>query len=103
MPVCLKQGLSGVASREVRRIFSDIIPQVQHNLVSAGGYDAIWLLVCDPVDCTPDQRPVERVERIWSNYKDLDVSPLSAVESLAKGARAENLEDIKGLKIAISK
>lgn len=66
----------------------------------AGGYDAVWLLVCDPVDCFPDQRPVERVEYTWSNYKDLDVSPLTAVESMAKGARIEKIDDIRGLKSA---
>jgi len=66
----------------------------------AGGYDAIWLLVCDPVDASPDVRPLERVESAWSEYKDLDVSPLSAVESLAGGARVEDLDAIPGLKEA---
>jgi phosphomevalonate kinase len=43
---------------------------------------------------------VERVEYTWSNYKDLDVSPLTAVESMAKGARIEKIDDIRGLKSA---
>ncbi|GLB37054.1 putative GHMP kinase family. Mevalonate kinase subfamily protein [Lyophyllum shimeji] len=66
----------------------------------AGGYDAIWLLVCDPVDASPDVRPLERVQQTWSEYKDLDVSPLSCVESLAGGARVESLDAIPGLKEA---
>ncbi|KAJ3570366.1 hypothetical protein NP233_g4457 [Leucocoprinus birnbaumii] len=68
----------------------------------AGGYDAIWLLVCDPVDCSPDQRPTERIEHVWSNYKELNVSPLSASESTARGSRLEKLEDVLGLKDAVA-
>jgi phosphomevalonate kinase len=63
----------------------------------AGGYDAIWLLVCDPDSCKPDQTPLERVEHIWSHYKELSVSPLSSKESLAKGIRIESVNDIPGL------
>ncbi len=69
--------------------------------LKAGGYDAIWLLVCDPVDCSPDQRPTERIEHVWSNYRDLDVSPLSASESIAGGSRLEKLEDVPGLQDAV--
>lgn len=68
----------------------------------AGGYDAIWLLVCDPPSCAPDQSPLERIEHLWSHYEKLDVSPLSAQESTAKGVRVEALDDIPGLKNAIS-
>ncbi|KAF9460694.1 phosphomevalonate kinase [Collybia nuda] len=67
----------------------------------AGGYDAIWLLVCDPVDASPDKHPIERVERVWSEYKDLNVSPLSVVESLSGGARIEVLEKITGLSAVV--
>ncbi|KAG6915782.1 hypothetical protein DXG01_009820 [Tephrocybe rancida] len=63
----------------------------------AGGYDAIWLLVCDPVDASPDIPPLQRVEEVWSEYTELDVSPLSVVESLAGGARVETLSAIPGL------
>ncbi|KAG6811902.1 hypothetical protein H0H92_005360 [Tricholoma furcatifolium] len=63
----------------------------------AGGYDAIWLMVCDPVDATPDIPPLQRVEAVWSEYTELDVSPLSVVESLAGGARVESLDAIPGL------
>ncbi|PPR07378.1 hypothetical protein CVT26_013694 [Gymnopilus dilepis] len=63
----------------------------------AGGYDAIWLLICDPVDTSPDQMPLKRVERTWSTYKELDVSPLSSKESIAKGLRLEAVDAIPGL------
>jgi phosphomevalonate kinase len=66
-------------------------------LRTAGGYDAIWLLVCDPASCKPDQAPLQRVERIWSTYKELNVSPLSSKESLAKGIRLESVDEIPGL------
>jgi len=61
----------------------------------AGGYDAIWLLVCDPVDPSPDMWPWQRVERLWKTHED--VSPLSVVESLAGGTRIEELNKIPGL------
>jgi len=64
----------------------------------AGGYDAIWLLVCDAPDSSLQQQPVHRVERVWNTFTSLDVSPLSASESTAKGARIEQLETIPGLK-----
>ncbi|KAF8893327.1 phosphomevalonate kinase [Infundibulicybe gibba] len=64
----------------------------------AGGYDAVWVLVCDPEDCSPDQRPRERIEHLWSIYKEMNVSPLSVVESLTGGTQLEKLEDIPGLK-----
>lgn len=67
----------------------------------AGGYDAIWVLVCDPVDCYPDQRPSERVERLWSTYKNSHVCPLMAAESIGKGTQLETLENVVGLKEAI--
>ncbi|KAJ7188251.1 phosphomevalonate kinase [Mycena filopes] len=69
----------------------------------AGGYDALWLLVCDPADsASPIRRPVEIVENVWSTYTELDVSPLSVVESRAKGARIEQLDMIPGLRNAIA-
>jgi phosphomevalonate kinase len=61
----------------------------------------VWLLVCDPVDCTPDLRPSERVERFWDTYKELDVSPLSATESVARGSRLEDVDAIPGLRDAV--
>ncbi|KAG5635576.1 hypothetical protein H0H81_010741 [Sphagnurus paluster] len=66
----------------------------------AGGYDAIWLLVCEPLDVAPDIPPRERVENVWANYTALDVSPLSVVESLAGGVRVEAIDSIRGLEEA---
>ncbi|KAI0356290.1 Phosphomevalonate kinase [Trametes cingulata] len=67
----------------------------------AGGYDAIWLLVCDPLNCPPEELPASRVERVWSTYTGLDVSPLLASESVAKGVRVESLDAVPGLKAIV--
>ncbi|KAJ8076459.1 phosphomevalonate kinase [Marasmius tenuissimus] len=69
----------------------------------AGGYDAIWLLVCAPEDRNPDPWPFEKIDYFWANYKGVNVSPLSAVESKAKGVRLENLDEIEGLKEAVAR
>ncbi|KAL1746403.1 ribosomal protein S5 domain 2-type protein [Schizophyllum fasciatum] len=66
----------------------------------AGGYDAIWLLVCDPVDPSPEIAPYKRVQHVWTKYEELDVSPLLARESKLKGARVERMEDVQGLEKA---
>ncbi|KAL0066272.1 phosphomevalonate kinase [Marasmius tenuissimus] len=63
----------------------------------AGGYDAVWVLVFDPVD-KQGQQPAERIDSLWSTYKELDVSPLSATESKAKGIHLEDVNAIRGLK-----
>lgn len=73
---------------------------IEIEIMIAGGYDAIWLLVLDPVDADP-QPPVHRVEHVWANYPG--VSPLSASESLAKGCRIEKLDEVKGLQKAVSR
>lgn len=65
----------------------------------AGGYDAVWLLVCEPVDPSPDMWPWQRVENLWKTHET--VSPLSAVESLAGGTRIEELDKIPGLSDAL--
>ncbi|KAJ6625633.1 phosphomevalonate kinase [Mycena sp. CBHHK59/15] len=67
----------------------------------AGGYDAIWLLVFDSAQSLPSQPPVESVEHVWSTYQELDVSPLSVMESMAKGTRIEKLDMIPGLRSAV--
>ena len=69
-------------------------------MMLAGGYDAIWLLVCDPEDPSPEIAPYKRVQHVWTKYEELDVSPLLARESKLKGARVEKMEDIKGLEQA---
>ncbi|GJJ06064.1 hypothetical protein Clacol_000252 [Clathrus columnatus] len=57
----------------------------------AGGYDAIWLLVIDV------ESAVTKVEHLWKDWTELDVSPLSAVESRGDGVRVEELENVRGL------
>ncbi|EIN11828.1 Phosphomevalonate kinase [Punctularia strigosozonata HHB-11173 SS5] len=66
----------------------------------AGGYDAVWLLVLEPPQ-TADQLPFRRIERVWSTWKDLNVSPLSAIESKAKGIHLEDIDQVNGLRQAI--
>ncbi|OSD03893.1 Phosphomevalonate kinase [Trametes coccinea BRFM310] len=69
----------------------------------AGGYDAIWLLVCDPAGCPPAELPASRVERVWSTYAPLDVAPLLAAESAERGVRVEVLEEVRGLQEAVDR
>ncbi|KAF7792390.1 hypothetical protein EIP86_003427 [Pleurotus ostreatoroseus] len=68
----------------------------------AGGYDALWLLVFDPVDCPPTELPAHRVEALWGAWTGLRVSPLSAVESTGRGVRVEDIDGVPGLKEAIA-
>ena len=65
---------------------------------SAGGYDAVWVLVIDPPNTSEGELPLTRVESVWASWTKLDVSPLSAKESLEKGIRLERAEDVPGLK-----
>ncbi|KAH9948992.1 ribosomal protein S5 domain 2-type protein [Amylocystis lapponica] len=67
----------------------------------AGGYDAIWLLVFEPLQCSPDDLPSRRVEYVWSKWTGLDVSPLSASESVAKGVRVEDVAAVPGLQTLV--
>ncbi|TFK26468.1 Phosphomevalonate kinase [Coprinopsis marcescibilis] len=97
--------LSGVPIEppEQTRLLNSCVGQagvIGGGVPGAGGYDAVWLLVCDPVSCAPDQSPLERVEYWWSRYTELNVSPLSAKESLAKGARLESIESVLHLQEA---
>lgn len=70
---------------------------------SAGGYDAIWLLVFDP----PKKHekiptPAACVEILWGRREEKDVTPLSAEESTMKGIQVEQLSEVPGLQQAIS-
>ena len=69
---------------------------------TAGGYDAVWVLVLDPRTATDaEEMPLHRVERVWAGWKDLDVSPLSATESFEKGLRLERVSLVPGLADAL--
>lgn len=61
----------------------------------AGGYDAIWLLIFNPPE--GESKVIEEIENIWKEWKELNVSPLIAQESPAKGVRLENPSQIPGL------
>jgi len=63
----------------------------------------VYVLVLVPKDTSPEdsETPADRVERVWRSWTEMDVSPLAAEESREKGARLENLEDVKGLKCAL--
>jgi phosphomevalonate kinase len=76
-----------------------LIRSFANRVTLAGGYDAIWLLVCDPVDPSPDMWPWQRVEKVWKTRQE--VSPLSVIESLAGGTRIEELGEIPGLSDAV--
>ncbi|KAJ8589335.1 hypothetical protein M405DRAFT_214856 [Rhizopogon salebrosus TDB-379] len=69
----------------------------------AGGYDAIWLLICTPPDLPKEQQPLHRVESVWRNFDESNVTPLLAQESVAKGARVVQLDEIPGLREAIQR
>ena len=66
-------------------------------LITAGGYDAVWLLVLDPRDCPHAELPSTRVEHVWSRWTKLKVTPLLAVESTASGAQVEDIDRVPGL------
>ena len=64
----------------------------------------MWVLVFYPrtvKDNDAQETPLHRVERVWASWKDLDVSPLEASESLDKGLRKESIECVPGLKKAV--
>ena len=62
---------------------------------TAGGFDAVWLLVCEPPEDTPGIPPLPRVERLWTSFPG--VAPLLAQESKARGVTLESLDDVPGL------
>ena len=61
----------------------------------AGGFDAVWLLVCEPPEDTPGIPPLPRIERLWSSFPG--VAPLLAQESKARGVTLERIDDVPGL------
>ena len=66
----------------------------------AGGFDAVWLLVCEPPMDTPGIPPLPRIERLWSGFPG--VAPLLAQESKAQGVALEKLDDVPGLAAAVA-
>jgi phosphomevalonate kinase len=64
---------------------------------TAGGYDAIWLLVFEPNDGTSE--PLNAVEKLWEGFPN--VSPLLATESKDKGAKVEDIDKVPGLRAVV--
>ena len=63
--------------------------------LSAGGFDAIWVLVLD----TPTHVVAGAVEKLWLEWTEVSVSPLLTDAGAGKqqGARVELLENVPGL------
>ena len=69
-------------------------------LFTAGGFDAVWLLVCEPPEDTPGLPPLPRVERLWTSFTG--VAPLLAQESKARGVTLERIDDVPGLAAVVN-
>lgn len=70
----------------------------------AGGFDAVWLLVCEPPEDTPGITPLARIERLWTGpgTRFPGVAPLLAQESKAQGVALENIDAVPGLAAAVA-
>jgi len=66
----------------------------------AGGFDAVWLLVCVPPEDTPGIPPLPRIERLWTT-RFPGVAPLLAEESKAQGVALESFDTVPGLASAV--
>jgi hypothetical protein len=67
----------------------------------AGGFDAVWLLVCEPPEDTPGIPPLPRVEHLWATSFP-GVAPLLAQESKARGVTLERIDDVPGLAAVVN-
>lgn len=64
---------------------------------TAGGYDAIWLLLLEPDDGT--SAPLNAVEQLWESFPN--VTPLLATESKERGAKVEDIDQVPGLRAIV--
>lgn len=62
----------------------------------AGGYDALYLLTID------HPTPIAGVDKLWAEWTEMDVCPLSAKQSDG-GIRQEQVAEVKGLKEALER
>ncbi|WVN86055.1 phosphomevalonate kinase [Cryptococcus depauperatus CBS 7841] len=65
----------------------------------AGGYDALYLFVIDP-PLLESPSPIDRVDEIWSSWKEMDVCPLSS-RQCDEGLRNEDVDKVQPLKEAL--
>jgi phosphomevalonate kinase len=75
-----------------------LIPTFEKKI--AGGFDAVWLLVCEPPEDTPGIPPLPRIERLWQSFPG--VAPLLAQESKARGVTLERIDDVPGLAAVVN-
>jgi phosphomevalonate kinase len=73
---------------------------ISNNLVIAGGYDAIWLLVIDPGE-ESGVSPASLVEKVWLGWQEMTVTPLMAEESNKRGIQLEDFNAVPGLQDAV--
>lgn len=73
---------------------------------TAGGYDAIYLLIAEPKESalrSGDASAVAQVEKLWQDWKELSVCPLAS-RADAGGLKVINHpEEIKGLKEVVAR
>jgi phosphomevalonate kinase len=88
----------GTYIRTLTLLFWSLIPPFTRS--TAGGFDAVWLLVCEPPEDTPGIQPLARIERLWMGFPG--VAPLLAQESKAQGIALERLDNVPGLEAAVA-
>lgn len=64
--------------------------------ISAGGYDAIVLLIVD------EPKVITAIEKVWAEWKEMNVKPLKAGNSNG-GLRSETVDGVEGLKVALER
>lgn len=94
---------------------------------TAGGYDAIWVLVLSPAlsassgNPKTEPSPADKVRRIWSSWTEMSVNPLSDDACVVggeeeeagkdgvdgggrrKGMSMEEVDRVKGLRAAVER
>jgi phosphomevalonate kinase len=74
---------------------------------TAGGYDAIYLLIAEPEECTlrssSDNSTIAQVEKLWQDWKELSVCPLASRADAGGLKVIEHPEEIKGLKEVVAR
>lgn len=68
------------------------------NVIVAGGYDALWVLIID----RGDTGVLKGVEYLWQDTKSMRVTPLNVSESEGVGLQLRNLDEVVGLSTIIS-
>ncbi|KAJ2962146.1 hypothetical protein NQZ79_g2610 [Umbelopsis isabellina] len=72
----------------------DVPGVIMAGVPGAGGYDAIFCIALS-------EEGSSQVEQVWQSWSEMNVGPLLASED-SNGARVENVDQVRGLKEAIS-